>query len=159
MTPNQLYHFRDPATNTTGSTNGLDATFTTLPDAPTTTAATSVGETGFTANWTGGAGNAPDSYTLDVATDASFTSMVSGYPLAGIVGTSSAVSGLSGGTTYYYRARAVAASGTSANSNTTSVLTVPGAPTANDPTGVGATSFTAHWTAQTGTFIDYRFDA
>ncbi|GEM_PF-2322718 len=153
---NQLYHFQASGTNSQGTTAGLDATFTTVPDAPATTAATSVGETGFTANWTAGAGNPPATYTLDVATDAGFVSIVSSYP--GIVSTSQAVTGLSGGTTYYYRVRGVDVGGTSANSNTTSQLTLPGAPTATGPTGIGASSFTAHWTAPSGTVIDYRLD-
>lgn len=155
---NQLYHFQASATNTQGTTNGSDATFTTFPDAPVTTAATSVGETGFTANWTPGAGNPPASYTLDVAIDAGFLSMVSGYPLTGIVSTSQAVTGLSGGTTYFYRVRGNDVGGTSANSNTTSVLTLPGAPTANPATGVGASAFTANWTSPGGTVTDYRLD-
>src|SRR5206468_2071437 len=32
LTQNQLYHFRDPGTNSVGTTNGADATFTTVPD-------------------------------------------------------------------------------------------------------------------------------
>jgi hypothetical protein len=158
LTPNQLYHFRDPGTNSIGTTNGADATFTTVPDAPSTSAATSISETGFTANWAPGTGNAPATYTLDVATDAGFTSMVSGYPLSGIVGTSSAVTSLSGGTTYYYRVRGVDVGGTSANSNTTSTLTLPPAPTATAGTSLTPVSFTANWTAPSGTVTGYRLD-
>ncbi|HTK81612.1 MAG TPA: fibronectin type III domain-containing protein, partial [Bacteroidota bacterium] len=159
LTANTLYHYRAVGTNSAGTTNGSDATFATLINAPTTTAATSVTASSFDANWTAGAGGAPTSYELDVATDAGFTSLVSGYnPLTGITGTSQSVTGLNGGTTYYYRVRAVGLANTSSNSNTTSLLTIPGAPTATAGTGVGATSFTANWTAPGGTVSDYRLD-
>ncbi len=158
LTQNQLYHFRDPATNSQGTTNGSDASFTTVPDAPVTIAPSSFSSSGFTANWTGGAGNAPATYTLDVATDAGFTSMVSGYPLAGIASTSSAVSGLTAGSTYYYRVRGVDVGGTSSNSNTTSANTIPGAPTATAATSLTPVSFQANWTAPSGTVTGYRLD-
>jgi fibronectin type III domain protein/type IX secretion system substrate protein len=159
LTPNQLYHFRDPGTNSVGTTNGADATFTTVPDAPVTTAGTSVTATSFTANWGPGSGNPPATYTLEVATDVGFSSMVSGYnPLAGISGTSQSVTGLSAGTTYYYRVRGVDVGGTSANSNTTSVITVPGAPTATTATGITPIAFTANWTSPGGTVTGYRLD-
>ncbi|MEI6143355.1 MAG: LamG-like jellyroll fold domain-containing protein, partial [Mariniphaga sp.] len=47
---------------------------------PIATAATDIGKVGFTANWTVPAkGNAPTDYFIDVATDAAFTAMVSGW--------------------------------------------------------------------------------
>ena len=161
LTPNQLYHFQDPATNSQGSTSGSDATFTTLPSAPTTTAATSVMATSFTANWTDGDANAPSSYELDVATDAGFTSLVPGYnPLIGITGTTQTVAGLTAGVTYHYRVRAVGTGGTSSNSNTTDVtttLSIPDPPVATAATSVATTSFTANWNSSANA-SSYRLD-
>src|SRR6185369_264013 len=61
------------------------------------------------------------SYRLDVSTSSGFGSFVTGYNdlNVGNVVTQS-VTGLTPGTQYFYRVRAVNASGTSANSNTTS---------------------------------------
>jgi len=63
-------------------------------------------------------------YYLDVATDVAFTSFVAGYNNlnVGLV-TTYPVSGLSSGTTYYYRVRAYDVNGTSVSSNTITVTT------------------------------------
>ncbi|WP_264520818.1 lamin tail domain-containing protein [Flavobacterium sp. N1994] len=79
-----------------------------IPATTTTTAATLVNGNGFTANWTTVAG--VTGYRLDVATDAAFTSMVSGFNdlyVSGQATSSKLVTGLSGGTSYWYRVRAV----------------------------------------------------
>ncbi len=89
--------------------------FTTTIGAPTAGAATGVTTTGFTANW--GSVTGATGYRLDVSTSSSFTSFVSGYNSLYVAGTSRSVTGLSPGTTYYYRVRAVNASVASANSN------------------------------------------
>lgn len=71
---------------------------------------------GFTAYWNGVA-NA-SSYRLDVATDPGFANLVSGYAnLTVSLGSRHDVTGLPCGVPYYYRVRAVNASGTSGNSN------------------------------------------
>lgn len=72
--------------------------------APAAAAATGITGAGFTANWNSvtGAGG----YLLDLAEDAGFTSMVSGYRGLDVGNVLTyAVSGLSAGTTYYYRIR------------------------------------------------------
>ena len=77
-----------------------------IPAVPTSNAATAVGGTGFTANWTAITG--VTGYRVDVATDAAFTSMVSGYNNLYVSGQSTSslnVTGLSANTTYYYRVR------------------------------------------------------
>src|SRR5207247_971248 len=79
------------------------------------------------------------------------------FTVAGGGSTSQAVTGLSGGTTYYYRVRAVSGSGTSPSSSTIIVLTLPPAPLANDPFLVGSTAFTASWNSSTGA-ASYRLD-
>jgi hypothetical protein len=78
-----------------------------IPAAVTSGAATSITPTGFTANWTPVSG--VTGYRLDVATDAGFTSLVSGYNnlyVSGQATASQAVTGLSSTTQYWYRVRA-----------------------------------------------------
>ena len=90
--------------------------------APSATGATNTSEQAFTANWTSVAGAA--SYRLDVATNSTFTTFVSGFKNKAVSGTSQAISSLDPGITYYYRVRALSASGDlSLNSNTITVNT------------------------------------
>jgi hypothetical protein len=77
-----------------------------IPAVPTSSAATSLTTSGFTANWSTVAG--VTGYRIDVATDAAFTSLVSGYNnlyVSGQATNSLNVTGLNANTTYYYRVR------------------------------------------------------
>ena len=91
------------------------------PAAPLATAATDISTTGFTANWSASTG--ATSYRLDVATDSSFVGILPAYSNFTVSGLFQAVSGMSPGTDYYYRVRAVNAGGPSDNSNTIAVTT------------------------------------
>jgi hypothetical protein len=94
------------------------------PSAPITNPATFVTSHSFRANWRGV--NGATGYTLDVATNNSFTNYVTGYHNLNVGNTlSHSVTGLSTSTTYYYRVRAYNGSGTSGNSNVVSVNTLP----------------------------------
>lgn len=94
----------------------------TAPAAPTANAASGISTTCFVASWTGVGG--ATCYQLDVSTNAGFTSFVSGYNNLNVGNvTTYNVTGLSCGTTYYYRIRSCNACGTSANSNTITVTT------------------------------------
>ncbi len=88
----------------------------TLPEAPVLTAATNVSGAGFTVNWN--AVNGATGYTLDVSTANDFSTFVTGYSDKQVIGTSEALTGLSVSTQYYFRVRAVNASGSSAYSVT-----------------------------------------
>lgn len=100
-----------------------------IPSNPASSAASGVQCGQLTANWT----TAECSASLEVATDAAFSSMVSGYPKA-VTGSSAAITGLSAGTTYYYRLRtsmgsnsnAIASAYSSTQSATTTAASVGG---------------------------------
>ena len=80
---------------------------------PTALAATNIGGSGFTANWTPPVVGVPDGFKITVATDAAFTQIVPGCDSleAAVNTTSLAITGLAGGTQYYYRVRAYIAIG------------------------------------------------
>ncbi len=119
------------ATNWTVAAAALSGAGASHPPGPIASSATGVGTSGFTANWS--ALSQAVGYQLDVATDSAFTASasagshpagyVSGYQAKDVGNvTSFAVTGLSGGTTYYYRVRGVG-DFTSDSSNTISVKT------------------------------------
>ncbi len=170
LTPNTLYNakvfeYLGAAGAECYNTTALPGNFTTISNPATTTAATVVGANGFTANWTAptGNGSAALTYTLEVATDNAFATIVS--TTANIAGTNQAIGSLTPSTTYYYRVKVVNAGGTSAVSNTTTVTTLPEAPPAPTVTPAcgsstlqaytGPAAATYYWqgTSATGTSI------
>lgn len=155
LQPNKIYKYRVRAKSSSGvSTDSGVITVVTLSTAPTAIAATDLTSTGFVANWSSVSGIS--TYELDVSGD-NFATMITDYNSVAVSAVSKAVTGLTPGTTYQYRVRAVNASGPSASSNAVSVLTKPAAPVANSATGVGQRAFTAVWSAVTGA-TDYFLD-
>jgi uncharacterized delta-60 repeat protein len=152
---NTAYKYRVRAVNaggTSANSNVIDVT--TLVNPPAATAATTITQTGFTANWnavTGATG-----YRLDVSAD-NFATFVTGFSDKTVSGTSEAVTGLTANTAYKYRVRAVNAGGTSANSNVIDVTTLVNPPAATAATTITQTGFTANWNAVTGA-TGYRLD-
>jgi phosphodiesterase/alkaline phosphatase D-like protein len=145
------YYYRVRAYNGSGiSDNSLFITVSTAPAAPVSNAASSVTQNSFTANWDASTGAAK--YFIDVATSSGFTgNYLTGFENRDIGNvTSYSVSGLSGGTNYYYRVRAYNANGTSTNSGTITLLTIPPDPVVLSATGVQTTSFIANWNLSTG---------
>src|SRR5204863_6188792 len=108
----------------------------------------------FTANWNTTTG--ATSYRLDVSDD-DFATTLASYSDLTVGGTSQSVTGLTAGTTYKYRVRAVNGAGTSANSNVIAQITVADPPVAIAASAVTTTSFTANWNATTGA-ASYRLD-
>jgi hypothetical protein len=160
----QLYNFRVGTTRTgdyrvqAGSEDGFApgpaSADPVLPPVPVTAAATEVTTNGFRTNWTAISGI--NGLKLDVATDAAFTNFVAGYNNRDVNGNAAgeSVTGLSPGTTYYYRLRSFLFGGaTSANSVAIAVTTAGTAvpvPVVSAATEVTMTSFRAHWTAISG---------
>jgi predicted outer membrane repeat protein len=122
------------------------------PAAPLATDATDIDNTTFTANWDASAG--ATAYLLEVATDAAFTSPVTGYVSRDVGATTSAsVTGLTIGNTYYYRVRALNANGGSGYSNTITATTAP--PITVVPVITSATAISA----EVGQFFTYNIIA
>jgi hypothetical protein len=91
--------------------------------APTANPASNVTSNTFIANWSSSSGAA--GYRLDVSTNSSFTSFVSGYQNLDVGNVlNHTIRGLTASTSYHYRVRAYSAASTTANSNTMPVSTV-----------------------------------
>lgn len=155
LNSNTTYYYRVRAFNATGtSANSSNATVKTATDAPVATAGTAMTASSFTANW--GSVSGATNYSLDVANDAGFTSILGGYNNLAVASTSQSVTGLTAGNTYYYRVRANNPSA-SPSSTTITVLLVPPAPVAIAATSPSVTDFTANWNGANGA-ASYNLD-
>ncbi len=127
-------------------------------DAPVATAATNAGSEGFSANWTA----VPDAngYRLDVATDPSFSNMVSGYADldAGTATTWPVSLTVAEGTAYYYRVRAYEGTLTSGDSNTIDVTPLPVVTGVASPPTEGTVSCTSPVVSGSSTACDITPD-
>ena len=114
--------------------------------APVATAATGIYGNGFTANWNDFEG--ADTYEVDVATDASFATIVF---VQETINTGMNIGGLETVTEYFYRVRAlINGQVPSANSNIISLITLPVPPIATAATNETSDGFTANWNAVPG---------
>ena len=128
------------------------------PPAPVAKAATSVYQTGFTANWNSSA--TATGYRIDIAPDNGFTAFVSTYHDRDVGNVLTLnISGLSTKSIYYYRIRAYNAGGSGENSNSIPVTTLSAPPPA--PTGLTSNCcsnlITLKWKQSTGVDVQkYR---
>jgi len=118
LTAGTTYHFRVKAVNTAGTTYGSDMTFTTVGLAPTATTldATNKTSTGATLNATVNANMVSTTVTFEYGTTTSYgqTITASPNPVTGSTNTnvSATITGLTAGTTYHFRVKAVNSVGT-----------------------------------------------
>ncbi len=114
------------------------------PPAPVAVAATDIASYSFVANWSEATG--AEGYFVDVATDAGFASIISGYNHVYVGNLLSVqVVGLTASTTYFYRVQANNSFGISGPSNIISLTTSLPSTTARPATDITRKSFTAHW--------------
>jgi len=139
----------DSVNNVTGTTGLTGTGLVAVPAAP---GASAITTTGLTLNWpaVGGA----TSYTVQRATNVNFTGAVT-TPAGGA---SLNVTGLTAGTTYWFRVSATAGTGSSAYSSALSQVTLPAAPATPTATSVLDSRLTLNWGAvasATGYTVQY----
>ncbi len=162
LSPGTTYYLNVYADNAYGTGYGIPQEFITHTLNPTSISATSVLETSFSANWNAVTG--AQGYLLDIATDAAFTTFVSGYQNldVGLVTTYSVNTNLTSGTDYYYRVKAYHDGGadgpdfTSESDNYITVYTLHDNPNIQAHTlywwgAASSGQMTFHWTNGNGT--------
>jgi uncharacterized delta-60 repeat protein len=150
------YTFRALAKNAIGSgpysAESAAVSTAAVPGAPGTPTPTASQNTQVPLSWTAAAnnGSAITDYVIQYSTSATFASSVTTFADGTSASTSATVTGLSNGTTYYFRVAAVNAVGTGPYSSiSTSAVpsTAPDAPTSVSGTPNGVTASTVSWTA------------
>lgn len=150
------YYYRVRASNASG-TNAVSSSWRSVLTkcyAPTDPFADGVVFDSFGAHWTASTG--ADSYELDVSTSSGFSSFVTDYNATALTGVDRSVFPLTSGQTYYFRVRAVNASGPSVNSDVVTVPFPPAAPAISIDNAT-ATSLKIVWSGVSGA-TSYKAD-
>lgn len=157
LLPNTEYDFYTYAYNTTQTcsleynlANPLTGSYSTCVTAPTSSSASSITNTGFTANWSAVTG--ATNYTLEVFSDSGLNTYVTGSPFTANTN-SYAVTGLTNSSTYYYR---VSANGAASCNSGASSVQGPISLECNPSTSLAATALA---TATTINSISAKFTA
>jgi hypothetical protein len=143
------YYFKVKTLNASGESafSALDSVIT-KPATPEITSADNLTNTSFDLFWAETKG-AELGYWLDVASNESFTTYVSGFNKKETNNLTENINFLNAGTIYYARIRALNESGASPVSETFTILTLPDAPETEEATLIKTTSFTSNWTSVT----------
>jgi hypothetical protein len=134
----------------TGVIGGMIGGMVTVPSEPTNLSATSNVSTQSVLTWTVPARNGGSpikDYVVQYSTSSTFASAVTTFTDGVNASTGATVTGLTNGTTYYFRVAAVNSVGTGLYSGTASATpsTVPNAPTSVQGTANGVTTSTVSW--------------
>jgi len=158
LSTNTQYYYRVKAKNGCGVSvnysNVRNVTTTNaVPGTVTTISANNVLCNSFNARWN--STSATTNYLLDVSTSSTFASFLPGYQSLDVDNVNGyVVTGLNGGTQYYYRLKAKNGCGISANYSGTQTVTTlnsgPVAPTVSTPTAL-CNQISITWTASAGT--------
>jgi subtilisin-like proprotein convertase family protein len=149
LSASTTYYYRVRASNTCG-TSASSSTITALTTPPTPSAPVALDGsnpacTSFSANWS--ASSNATAYSLDVSTVNTFATFVTGFSNLNVGNvTTYSVTGLTAGTTYFYRVRATNACGTSGNSST---ITYGTSPTVGNPGAISGSSTPCNGSSQT----------
>lgn len=157
LAPGTAYYYRVRAVNETGESESSESiTLVTSPANPVIAEVSELSSSRFTIHWNPSL--TASEYLIDVATDENFSSSIAHFSV-GASANSQSVESVNGNTVYYYRIKAVSASGPSEFS-VSSVLTKPNAPIVTSASQMTQSSFMANWTAITGVtyFIDVATD-
>jgi Fibronectin type III domain len=166
LTPGSVYYYEIYSFSGSGSTTNyrtatlLAGNQATLCNAPNLDTPGVITQNSGTITWPAVPG--ATNYALDVATNNTFTVFVAGYQnlLVGNV-LSTGISGLTAGTNYWIRLRAVNSAGQSANSGTETLLTIPPTPTGVATSSITSSGFTVTWNliaSATGIYLDLATD-
>jgi hypothetical protein len=150
LTAGTTYYVRVRAVNSAGeSANSPNLVQITRPDEPSIPTLIAVADAAFVLQWNAVTG--AESYTLEVSTiiGLGFNSGII-QTIYDANNTSQAITGLTAGTIYYVRVRAVNSAGQSANSSILTQRTITLAPNAPTLTNVSTSGFTASWNTVAG---------
>jgi uncharacterized delta-60 repeat protein len=117
------------------------------PQIPSPNIASEISSTSFKFNWASILGI--NQYEVDVSND-NFVTFLSGYQNTFLKDTTLTVNGLTPGTNYQYRLRALNEQGASLSSITLNVLTLPAKPISIAASSINQTGFIANWQAVNG---------
>ncbi|MDP2855383.1 MAG: CFI-box-CTERM domain-containing protein [Smithellaceae bacterium] len=126
-----------------------------VPAAPSGLSASTVSATAINLSWTDNSTN-ETGFKVEMKTGAGGSYSQLGTVSAGATGAN--ITGLTEGTTYYYRVRAYNADGDSAYSNEANAITLPAAPSGLSASSASATSINLNWTVNSSSETGFKVE-